>query len=99
MFCGIVKDELMIRVGPERYEETLAQAHVRPMDFTGRPMQGYIFVGSGGAQNEEAIKKWIDLGAAFVAMLDGGGSTRSRVKRGADRSSSRRYANVRSGER
>jgi hypothetical protein len=37
MFCGIEKDELMVRVGPERYEEPLQEAPVRPMDFTGRP--------------------------------------------------------------
>jgi hypothetical protein len=41
MFCGIVKDDLMVRVGPERYEAALAQGtHVRPIDFTGRAMNG-----------------------------------------------------------
>ena len=49
MFCGIVKDDLMVRVGPERYEAALAEAHVRPMDFTGRPMNGYVYVGRGGS--------------------------------------------------
>ncbi len=71
MFCGIVKDELMVRVGPERYEPSLAKAHVRPMDFTGRPMNGYVFVGASGCRTEKAVKAWIDLGAAFVATLEG----------------------------
>ena len=44
MFVGIVKDDLMVRVGPPRYEEALKAAHTRPMDFTGKPMVGYIYV-------------------------------------------------------
>lgn len=79
MFCGIVKDDLMVRVGAEHYEAALAQAHVRPMDFTGRPMNGYVFVGPGGTQTARAIKRWVDQGAAFVATLDGG-ATRKRRK-------------------
>ena len=70
MFCGIVKDELMVRVGPERYEESLGKAHVRPMDFTGRPMNGYVFVGSPGCRTQRAVRGWVELGAAFVAALD-----------------------------
>jgi TfoX/Sxy family transcriptional regulator of competence genes len=79
MFCGIVKDDLMVRVGPERYEAALSEAHVRPMDFTGRPMNGYVFVGPRGSNTAKAIKKWVDRGAAFVATLDAD-STRKRAK-------------------
>src|SRR5215468_1498140 len=64
MFVGIVKDDLMVRVGPERYEAALAEANVRPMDFTGRPMNGYVFVAPGGSRTEKAVKKWTDRGAA-----------------------------------
>ncbi len=70
MFCGIVKDELMVRVGPERHEASLAKAHVRPMDFTGRPMNGYVFVGAAGCRTDKAVKAWIELGADFVATLE-----------------------------
>ena len=69
MFCGIVKDDLMVRVGPERYEAALGEAHVRPMDFTGRPMDGYIYLGPGGSRTEKAVEKWVERGAAFVATL------------------------------
>lgn len=69
MFCGIAKDDLMVRVGPDRYETSLAEANVRPMDFTGRPMNGYVFVGSKGTKSKEAIRKWVDRGAEFVATL------------------------------
>ncbi len=81
MFCGIVKDDLMVRVGPDRYDAALAEAHVRPMDFTGRPMNGYVYVGPRGSRTEKAIKKWVDQSAAFVATLD----HRAAKKRGKPR--------------
>jgi TfoX/Sxy family transcriptional regulator of competence genes len=69
MFCGVTKDDLMVRVGPERYEASLAKAHVRPMDFTGRPMNGYVFVGPEGTRKIDAIRKWVELASDFVAAL------------------------------
>jgi TfoX/Sxy family transcriptional regulator of competence genes len=69
MFCGVTKDDLMVRVGPERYEASLAKAHVRPMDFTGRPMNGYVFVGAEGTRKIDAIRKWVELASDFVAAL------------------------------
>jgi TfoX/Sxy family transcriptional regulator of competence genes len=85
MFCGIVKDDLMVRVGPERYEAALAEAHVRPMDFTGRPMNGYVFVGPGGTRTGKAIRKWVDQGAAFVATLEGGAAKKPKKARASKR--------------
>jgi TfoX/Sxy family transcriptional regulator of competence genes len=69
MFCGVLKKDLMVRVGPERYEEALASRHVRPMDFTGRPMKGYVYVAPAGTAKQTAIDKWVGLGAAFVTTL------------------------------
>ena len=71
-FCGIAGDDLMVRVGPDGYEAALARQHVRPMDFTGRPMKGYVFVGPRGLRTGQALEKWVDRAAAFVATLDGG---------------------------
>jgi len=83
MFVGIVKDDLMVRVGPERYEAALAEAHVRPMDFTGRPMLGYVFVGPSGSRTVKAVERWVERATAFVATLDGAerGSTTAKKKR------------------
>lgn len=85
MFCGIVKDDLMVRVGPERYEAALAEAHVRPMDFTGRPMRGYVFVGPGGTRTEKAIKRWVDQGGTFVATPDGVATKKPKKARASKR--------------
>jgi TfoX/Sxy family transcriptional regulator of competence genes len=61
MFCGIVKGDLMVRVGPERYEDALGRAHVRPMDFTGRPMKGMVYVAAPGLRGE-ALHRWVERG-------------------------------------
>jgi TfoX/Sxy family transcriptional regulator of competence genes len=61
MFCGIVKGDLMVRTGPERYEDALQHAHVRPMDFTGRPMTGMIYVAAPGLRGE-ALHRWVERG-------------------------------------
>jgi TfoX/Sxy family transcriptional regulator of competence genes len=69
MFCGVAKDELMLRVGPEQHDQALAKPHVRPMDFTGRPMKGYVFVTAAGCRTDAAVAAWVRQGADFVAAL------------------------------
>jgi TfoX/Sxy family transcriptional regulator of competence genes len=69
MFCGVASDDLMVRVGPDRHEEALARPHARPMDFTGRPMKGYVFVAPAGCRTAKAIKPWADWAMSFVATL------------------------------
>ena len=69
MCCGIVRHDLMVRVGPERHEEALAQPHARPMDFTGRPMRGMVYVTPEGCRTDEALKRWVEQGLNFAASL------------------------------
>ncbi|MQA91225.1 MAG: RNA methyltransferase [Gemmatimonas sp.] len=69
MFCGIAKDDLMVRVGPDYHEEALQKPHVRPMDFTGRPMKGYVFVGPAGCDTEDDVAEWVERGTNFVSTL------------------------------
>lgn len=72
MFCGISKDDLMVRVGPERYQAALEKPHVRPMDFTGRPMKGYVYVAPDGRRTDAALRAWVNLSASFVDTLPPG---------------------------
>jgi TfoX/Sxy family transcriptional regulator of competence genes len=69
MFCGIANDDLMVRVGPERYEESLKKPHVRPMDFTGRPLKGYVYVAPAGCRTDAALRTWVTLSVSFVGTL------------------------------
>lgn len=67
MCCGVLKDDLVIRVDPEHYAKALAKPHVRPRDFTGRPMKGFLFVGPGGHHTDESLAKWVKQAADFAA--------------------------------
>ena len=69
MTVGIVKQDLMVRVGPEVHAGLLRQKHVRPMDFTGKPMTGFLFVGPAGYESDEDLKKWVEHGLAFTSTL------------------------------
>jgi TfoX/Sxy family transcriptional regulator of competence genes len=82
MFCGIVKGELMVRVGPERYAEALALSHARPMDFTGRPMTGMVYVAAAGLRGA-ALDRWVGRGIEGLATPP---ASRSRSRRQAARS-------------
>lgn len=61
MCVGIVKDDLMARIGPDIYEKALTQTGCRSMDFTGRPMKGYVFVASEGYDLDQQLEYWIQL--------------------------------------
>lgn len=69
MFIGIVGEDLMARVGPENYLQALQQPHVREMDFTGKPMKGYVFVAPAGIATAEMLEKWADLCLRFIDTL------------------------------
>lgn len=57
MCCGVVGGELMVRVGAGGYDELLAEPHARPMDFTGRPMKGMLYVGAPGTATEVDLRR------------------------------------------
>src|SRR5262245_20481363 len=63
MFIGVVKDDLMVRVGPEAHEAARALPHSRPMDFAGRPMKGYVYVAAAGCSTEREVATWVERGA------------------------------------
>lgn len=67
MCCGIADEDFMVRVGPDAYGDALAQPHVRPMDFTGRPLKGMVYVGTAGLRTPAALSAWVRRGLDFVA--------------------------------
>ena len=69
MCCGIIRDDLVVRVGPDRREKALANPHVRPMDFTGRPLKGMVYVGPEGYRTEEELNYWLDQALSFALSL------------------------------
>lgn len=69
MCCGIVGEELMLRVGPDAYEEALSRPHAREMDFTGRAMKGMVYVGVDGISDDARLREWLRLAVDFAGSL------------------------------
>ncbi len=69
MFIGIVDDVLMARVGPDYYETALSRDHVRKMDFTGKPMKGYVYVDPPGHEEDSDLREWVQRCHRFVQSL------------------------------
>ena len=65
MCVGVIKDELMCRINPDIYEAALERKGCRPMDFTGRPMKGWVIVNEHGTKNNKDFDYWIDLSLDF----------------------------------
>jgi len=69
MCCGVLNKDLVLRVKPEDYERAIARPHARPMDFTGRPMRGFLYVSPAGLQSARDLGAWIRRGLQFVSSL------------------------------
>jgi hypothetical protein len=69
MACGVLGDDLVLRLGPEGAEDALERPGVRPMDFTGRPLKGYVYVAPPAVGDEAGLGDWLDRALAFVTTL------------------------------
>jgi TfoX/Sxy family transcriptional regulator of competence genes len=69
MCCGVAGEDLMLRLGAEGADAALKDPHARPMDFTGRPMSGYVFVAPGGTATPSDLRRWVDRAVAFATTL------------------------------
>ena len=69
MACGIIGDELMVRVGPEAYDAALKKPGARPMDFTGRPMKGMVYVRPRSIRAAPSLKAWVEQGLSYARSL------------------------------
>ena len=67
--CGVLRSDLMVRVGKDEYEAALARPHVREMDFTGRPMRGWVVVGPEATDDDASLEDWVATGAAYALRL------------------------------
>jgi TfoX/Sxy family transcriptional regulator of competence genes len=65
MCVGIIKDELMCRIDPDLHDEVVEKTGCRTMDFTKRPMRGYILIEEHGMKTREEFEYWINLALEF----------------------------------
>jgi TfoX/Sxy family transcriptional regulator of competence genes len=69
MLVGVWTDSLIVRLGPETYDDALLEPHVREFDITGRPMKGWVLVEPEGVEHDEQLKDWIERAVKFVKAL------------------------------
>jgi len=65
MCVGVEQNRLMARIGPEAYDDALTRKGCRPMDFTGRPIRGFVFVGLEGLKSDKDLAFWLKLALAY----------------------------------
>ena len=70
MACGVVHDDLMVRVGPDGHDSASGEPHTRPMDFTGRRLRGMVYVDPASVASDADLARWVDRGVR-VATLAG----------------------------
>jgi TfoX/Sxy family transcriptional regulator of competence genes len=83
MCVGIGAGRLMVRVGPEAHADLLKQPHASPMDFTGRPMNGYLYVAPEGLERDADLERWVGHALRYVTSLPAkaAGAPRSSPRR------------------
>jgi hypothetical protein len=70
MCCGVLGDDLIVRLDPEQAEELLVSMRgVREFDVTGRPMRGWLFVGAGAIAEDAELATWVDRAETFASSL------------------------------
>ncbi len=69
MCCCVTEHGLMVRVGPDAYEDALSQPYAGVMDLTGRPMRGWVLVQIEGLASDPVLCRWVAQGAEFAATL------------------------------
>jgi TfoX/Sxy family transcriptional regulator of competence genes len=69
MACGVHKEDLVVRVDPERHRALLKKSHAKPFDLTGKPMKGWLLVEADGCKTERQLGAWVREGVEFASTL------------------------------
>ena len=80
MCCGIVGADLMVRVPDDEYEELLGEAHVRPMNFTGKALKGFVYVSPPGIRRSTVLRTWLSRGERVARERAAQPTARSRSR-------------------
>ena len=68
MLCGVEVRRYMFRVGKDLERDALERPGARPMDITGKPMRGFVWVSAESADRED-LERWIELAERYVGAL------------------------------
>jgi len=70
MACGVLNDDLIVRLEHEEAERALNEPHTRAFDVNGRPMRGFLFVAPDGIEADDQLTRWVDAGANHASSLE-----------------------------
>ena len=69
MACGVYKEDMILRVDPEKREKLLKRPHAKVFDITGRPMKGWLMVEPDGCKTTKQLNAWVKKGVEFSLTL------------------------------
>ena len=69
MACGVHKQNMIVRVDPEKHNALLKKPHARPFDITGKPMKGWLVVHADGLKTAKQLSTWAKEGVTFALTL------------------------------
>jgi hypothetical protein len=95
MCCGVAGPDLVVRVVDTEMAAALARPHVRPMDLTGRPLRGFVFVSPPGCRTDAALKRWVAEGLRYVQQNYGTTTVREKSDEPRSAASARKRATKR----
>ena len=73
MCVGVLRDDLMVRLDPREYESALSKKGCRRMDFTGRPMKGFVLIGPEGTASDHELKFWLNRALKYNKTVKSSG--------------------------
>lgn len=85
MCVGVDSNRLMVRLAPEVYDEALTRRGCGPMDFTGKPMRGFVFVSPEGMRSAHELGTWIDAALEFNPRAKASRSRTSKKSKGTNK--------------
>jgi TfoX/Sxy family transcriptional regulator of competence genes len=69
MACGVLGDELLVRLDPEDGDRALAEPNVRQFEMAGRTSRGFVLVGGEALGGDDELARWVDAGADYAQSL------------------------------
>lgn len=67
--CGVNKENLIVRVDPEKHSALLKKPHAKPFDLAGKPMKGWLIVEADGVKTDKQLNAWVKEGVEFALTL------------------------------
>ena len=69
MACGPHNDDLLVRIGEEAASKVMAEPHVKPMMFTGKPLKPFATIQAAGIKTDDQLRRWVEMAAEYAASL------------------------------